>query len=151
MASFKDVNGTVWEVSFTIGKCRTIKSAHKIDFVNAHDAKAVTAIEESDELMVAVLWMLCEEQAQGRGMDETAFAEILNGDVLADAQYAIEEALIFFSRPERRDNLRAMFEKKRGAIKSALRMAMEDMQKADLEPEIRKQLDALKKNLTDGK
>lgn len=140
MASFKDLGGNEWIVSFNIGNCRRLLELTKLDFANAHDGKAVSEIQANDSKMVQVLWLLIEEQAKAKGIDEDAFWQKLDGNVLEEAQNAIEEAVLGFTRPERRAALKAILDKKREAIDKAMNLAVAKVQAVNIDQELEKQL-----------
>ena len=104
--TFADRLGGEWYVALDVGLCRDIKLAHGVDLANWIDGKAASRLYQDDETLVAVLWMLCQSQADERDIDEEAFARLLNGDVLAAALTAIEEAVVGFTRPDRRELVR---------------------------------------------
>lgn len=140
MTTFKDITGKLWRVDFTIGTCRKLKSAADLDFANAHDGKAVAAIQADDEKMVQALWLLCDEQAKERNITEDGFACLLDGNVLEEAQTAIEDALLSFIRPERRAALAAIFEKKKEAMDKAMALAVAKVQAVNIDEALTAQL-----------
>lgn len=140
MASFKDLGGNEWIISFNIGNCRRLLELTKLDFANAHDGKAVSEIQANDSKMVQVLWLLIEEQAKAKGIEEDAFWRNLDGNVLEEAQNAIEEAVLGFTRPERRAALKAILDKKREAIDKAMTLAVAKVQAVNIDQELEKQL-----------
>lgn len=140
MASFKDLGGNEWIISFNIGNCRRLLELTKLDFANAHDGKAVSEIQANDSKMVQVLWLLIEEQAKAKGIDEDAFWRNLDGNVLEEAQNAIEEAVLGFTRPERRAALKAILDKKREAIDKAMNLAVAKVQAVNIDQELENRL-----------
>lgn len=144
MASFKDKSGKDWMVDFNIGICRKIKSASGLDFANAHDGKAVSAIQAEDDKMVQVIWLLCEQQAKERGItDEEQILVLLDGNVLEDAQRVIEESLLSFTRPERRAALEAIFQKKKEAMDKAMLAAVAKVNAVNIDEALSDQMSRL--------
>lgn len=140
MQTFKDLSGQEWLVSLNIGICRKVLAITGLDFANAHDGKAVSEIQAYDGKMVQVLWVLLEDQATKRGIDEDAFAMLLDGNVLEEAQGAIEAAILGFTRPERRAAMQAILDKKREAITKSVNLAVAKVQALDIDKELEKQL-----------
>lgn len=125
--AFTDRLGGEWSVALDVGLCRDIKRAHGVDLANWIDGKAAGRLYQDDETLVAVLWMLCQSQADACDVDEEAFARLLNGDVLAAALTAIEEAVLGFTRPDRRELVRQAIATMRDATAETL-----DKQRAKL-------------------
>lgn len=110
-AQFTDRRQRVWrlELNYALGK--HIQQQTGLDFINAHDGKALLGVIQSDEVLVQVLWLLCEEQAQTASVKEEEFGRGLDGPTLEAAINALEEAVLNFSRPARRLALQAVREK----------------------------------------
>ena len=115
MPEFTDTRGHTWPLAFDYSLARRIKKEAGLDFVNAHDGKAIEAIYRSDEKLVQVLWLLCQEQAAREQIDEEDFGRGLAGDALGSAIDALQEALVLFSRPANRPVLTQILAKAREA------------------------------------
>lgn len=126
-ATFTDRKSQEWVIALDVGLCRDVKKVHGVDLANWIDGKAAARLYQDDALLVAVTWMLVAEQAEQRGVDEEAFARSLNGDVLAKALEAIEQAIMGFTRPDRRELVRQAIETMRAATAEAI-----DKQRAKL-------------------
>lgn len=108
MPSFTDLADRKWQLDLNVHLAQQIRSALDVDFLNAHDGKALVKLAESDELFVSTLYMLCEEQAQAISVTPEEFAKGLAGDVLEFAEQALEEMLLAFTRPAKRPALQAV-------------------------------------------
>ena len=76
-ARFTDRRRREWrlELNYTLGK--HILDVTGLDFINAHDGKALLGVIQSDEKLVQVLWLFCEEQAVAANVtNEDAFFAI---------------------------------------------------------------------------
>lgn len=122
--SFSDRRGRSWSIELNFGLARRIKRDHAVDFVNWQDGKAYTALLD-DEKLVAVLWCLVADQASAAAVDEEAFAQGLCGDVLAEALEAITEAVVVFTRPDRRELVREVANLGQKAAAKAIPRALE--------------------------
>jgi hypothetical protein len=112
-ARFTDRRQRQWrlDLDYTLGK--RIQSVAGLDFINAHDGKALLGVLQSDEKLVQTLWLFCEEQAQAASVDETEFGRGLDGPTLEQAINALEECVLNFCRPARRTAIQAVREKAR--------------------------------------
>ena len=110
-ARFIDRRRREWrlELNYTLGK--HIADVTGLDFINAHDGKALLGVMQSDETLVQVLWLFCEEQAVAANVDETEFGRGLDGLTLELAINALEECVLNFCRPARRVAIQAVREK----------------------------------------
>jgi hypothetical protein len=110
-ARFTDRRQREWRIdlNYTLGK--HILDVTGLDFINAHDGKALLGVIQSDETLVQVLWLFCEEQAGAASIDETEYGRGLDGPTLELAITALEEAVLNFCRPARRTAIQAVREK----------------------------------------
>ena len=110
-ARFIDRRRREWrlELNYTLGK--HILDVTGLDFINAHDGKALLGVMQSDEKLVQVLWLFCEEQAVAANVDEAEFGRGLDGLTLELAINALEECVLNFCRPARRVAIQAVREK----------------------------------------
>lgn len=108
---FTDLRERVWRLELNYALAKRLRDVTGLDFVNYHDGKALLAIHESDEKLVQVLWLLCQERAVELGVDEEDFGRGLGGEALEVAITALEEALVSFSRPAKRQAIEAIREK----------------------------------------
>jgi len=106
-----------FRIHFTVGVLGTIKREHGVDFAGAlaSGEQFAAAMTEETEKLFEALWVACEEQAKGFGLTKETFANLLDGDVMESATYAmLESAVDFFPKARGRD-----------AIKKGLPRAME--------------------------
>jgi hypothetical protein len=79
-ARFIDRRRREWrlELNYTLGK--HIADVTGLDFINARTtARALLGVMQSDETLVQVLWLFCEEQAAATNVDEEEFGRGLDG------------------------------------------------------------------------
>ena len=110
-AQFTDQRGRAWRLELNYSLAKRLRDVTGLDFVNYQDGKALLAIHDSDEKLVQVLWLLCEAQATAASVGEEEFGTGLGGDALEQAIEALEQALINFSRPARRQAMQAIRDK----------------------------------------
>jgi hypothetical protein len=108
---YTDKFGRDWRLEFTYGNAKRIKSELKLDFVNAHNGKALEAITSDDDLLCTVLWMLCEEQATEAGVSNQQWADGIDGDTMGKAIVAVEIAVLNFTPPARRPVMKTILDR----------------------------------------
>lgn len=119
--TFTDLSGRVWPLTLNFGLAQDIrKSFPGVDFLNAHNGQAFQVLGSDDEVLVGVLWMLCEQQATAQQITPEAFAAGLAGDALEAAEEALERCVILFTRPARRPVLEVLLGKARETSAKAM-------------------------------
>ncbi len=97
MASFQDREGDKWEIGFDLPTIPKVRAAgfdlNKI----GKDAKELDILDDPERLG-AVLWELCEEQAEKRGLTPEQFARRFDGPAIWAARDAVMEAIADFSQ-----------------------------------------------------
>lgn len=117
MKTFRDMQGDVWQIAGRLTLFEQVKTAAGVDLLDLATTQK-SLVQLSDPFTMGhVLYLMCAEQAEARGLSPEQFCDRLNGDALAEAGTAIMEEVIFFSRK---------------AVRPALEMAMEKALAADL-------------------
>lgn len=97
MASFHDRTGEKWEIGFDLPMLPKVRAAgfdlNKI----GKDAKELDVLDDPEKLG-AVLWELCEEQAEKRDLSPEQFAQRFDGPAIWAARDAVIEAIADFSQ-----------------------------------------------------
>ena len=118
MASFKDSKNRDWIVSVDVATIKVVRARLSIDNqpvdltqIANKDGVLLDRLARDVCFLVDLLWVLCEEQAPGKNVDEIEFARGLVGDGIDSASSALIEAMIDFFPRERRELLKAMWAK----------------------------------------
>lgn len=101
MSTFSDSLGKSWSLGLTVGLLREIRSKAGVDL-----GKAFTSEESLNQILfgeadslVKVLWVVCEKQAQERGVSPEQFAYLFDGASIERATEALLSAVAdFFPR-----------------------------------------------------
>ena len=109
MASFRDNEKNIWDLSITVN---TLKRLKEIDVDLMGDLNKMLEKMASDPILLCdILYVTCQKQADERKMSDVDFGEMLVGDVIEHATEAFVEALINFIPARRGKLLRAMMAK----------------------------------------
>lgn len=93
MARFTDREGRDWVLRIDVWGIKQVRERTGFDISGLPQrAEALT----DPVLFSQVLWILCEDQAKAKGIDEKAFLQGLDGDSLDAADPAFEEAFLDF-------------------------------------------------------
>ena len=116
MQIFQDTTGEDWRIDLNIGtarkirqRMRTVDSLSQCDFLDY----AELLFSLNDVFFAAeLLYVVCEDEASGRGVDSETFGTRLRGRVLFDAIAAFTaEYLNFFPDPTTAQKMGALVEK----------------------------------------
>lgn len=140
-AVFTDRQDRSWSIVLDVALCRDVKNQLGVDLANWADGKAASKLWSDDGALVDTLWALIGDAAKERGVDERDFAKALNGDVLAEGLKAIEDAVVNFTRPDRREVVKKIAAKSGEVITAAIRRASEEVDAAVTPERLKAQLD----------
>lgn len=105
--TFFDTEGREWSVVIRPSDVRRLEKAHQIDIWKADDLQRGPLVAlTSEPVLLSALWMLCEEQAKARRIDEDSFCDAFNGKAFDAAFEAIQGAILVFFSGARASRLR---------------------------------------------
>ena len=132
MATFNDTKDTTWGIDLTVGSLSRVKKQMGIDLLRLDDEQTLKRLMYDPMALAGVLWVLLEEQARGRDLDEEGFAGRLDGDTIVSATDAMLEAIADFSRPAQRPVLKRAIQRMQEAETEAGRLAMQAVNDAPM-------------------
>jgi|11BtaG_2_1085332.scaffolds.fasta_scaffold84226_2 hypothetical protein len=136
MQTFTDNGGRDWQVKvnpITLGK---IEQTTGESFSADPEDGEGPIVRIATDCMYAfqVLWVLCEAQANERGVSSEDFGDALVGDVLGKAQAALCEAIAdFYPDPARREAVRRVFSVIKAAEAKLLAKASKQLDDLDVD------------------
>ena len=103
MKKFADRNDVKWDIDITVGTLKRVRAALDVDLFKITDDKFALMQEILNDpvLLVDILFIVCEQQVEERGMTDVQFGESLDGDTLFSAMNSFIEGMTDFF-PERR-------------------------------------------------
>lgn len=138
MASFTDQQDREWKVRVDVPTLRDVQEDTGLSLENLEPDQNIFDTLESDSVkLVAVLYSVCQEQIEERGMSEKDFARIFRGEVLSDAVDALWESLINFFPARKAKALKRMQEGRELAINTQQEVVEEMLDKESLSSEVR--------------
>jgi hypothetical protein len=141
MKTFRDINGTTWDIVGTLGVYERVRSETGVDLLDLPTTQASLAQLGDPFTLGRVLYQLCSAQAEARGVSPEKFYDLFNADVLHEASTAILEEVIFFCRKEMRPALQMALDKAKEADRKMVEMVTAKM--GDLELEMDQALESL--------
>ena len=113
MAKFCDRHGKEWTIDITVGSCKRVrqKTGVVITDLLAEKMKPLAELVSNQELLVDVLYVLCEPQAEKEGVTDEQFGEAMAGDSLDDAYHAFMGGLADFFPKRQREMIKSLSQK----------------------------------------
>ena len=109
MQTFTDIHGHAWTVAVTIGTVKRVKARLGIDMF---DTDSFMKQMQDFIMLCDLLYVICQDEAEKRGITDEQFGCSLAGQVLRDAREALMEAyMAFFPDPEVAAKLRVVKDK----------------------------------------
>jgi hypothetical protein len=98
MPTFRDANGREWSFQITCSDLEPLRERAEFDVAALVEdtGRALQRLQHDYALVARAVWVLCEEQAEARGISEEHFRRGLFGDALGAAQKALMEACAHF-------------------------------------------------------
>lgn len=125
MAMFKDSIGREWLVKVTVDAIEKVREIG----VDLGDISAATIrqLALDDVLLVRTLWLICEPQADTKGITPETFGEAMCGDPLEEAFEALRRSLDDFFPSRKRQFWRKAVEAELKTQANAMEIGMEAM------------------------
>jgi hypothetical protein len=101
--SFTDLAGNRWPVRLSFSSVRAIRDATEIDFGQPEKFPQYWAeLLADDELALKVLAVAIRSQAEARSIDLATWDEAVDGETVQNGLAALAEAVVLFTRPQKR-------------------------------------------------
>jgi len=123
MHKFRDTNGREWKIILHVTAVKDVKDRLKVDLLQADQDNTLSQLATDPAMLVDVLYVLCEQQAEQAGITDRQFGEGLAGDAIDRATTAFLEELIDFFPKSRRIVLKKVLAKMNEVIDRAVDVA----------------------------
>jgi hypothetical protein len=131
MRSFKDSKQREWSIAVNVGMAKAVRAATNINLFDLYQSDAERVFSDPITL-VDVLYALCREQCQQRGVTDVDFGAAMVGDCLEESANALMEEVADFFPSRRRTILRATLAKAETIAKETEAKLMEALDKISL-------------------
>lgn len=138
MSEFKDRSGQTWSVSLDAPLIEEIQEKHQVELVNLK-ADPLLPLRNDPMKLVAVTYLLCQDQIKERGIDARQFGKLLPSppDAIIDA---IAGAIVDFFPTGRASFVREVLTESERIMTKNEEVMMEEMRMMIDNPETRKHL-----------
>jgi len=96
MKTFADNAGRCWSVSLNVDAVKRVRSLCEVDLMEAVGGKLLERITSDPVLLCDVLFAVCREEAEAKGVSDAEFGRALAGDAIDMATTALLEELVSF-------------------------------------------------------
>jgi len=125
MATFTDADGREWVIDIDVNALRRVKKRLDLKLMDVIGGETLDRLADDPVLLVDMLYVLCEEQAQRDGVSDAEFGRAMRGDALDAAVSAFLEALADFCPSRKGTILRRLIATGKGAEDRILATAEE--------------------------
>lgn len=121
-AQWTDEAGNTWSTRITINTIRRVRERLGVDLLGVFESKLLSQLGSDPELLVNLIYVVCQPAAEERGISDEAFGELLVGDTIEQAASAFVEGLCDFFPRGRRAVLDKMWRKTQQTEDRAIQM-----------------------------
>lgn len=115
MKTFTDTEGRLWNVKGSLGAFERVKTSTGVDMLDLPSTQNCLKQISDVFLLGRVLYAMCEDQCEARGITPEQFADGFNADVLVEASNGLLEEVVFFCRKDLRPAMQMALDKARQA------------------------------------
>lgn len=142
MKLFKDAVGREWLIDVNAYSIECVKSITGVNLLSILEGELAQKLSMDAALLCNVVYAICKEQADEKGVTAADFGRSMKGDAIADATDALLGDIVNFFPSAKRAVLTKMLEKL-GAIQTlAINVAMDKLNSGEIEQEVKRMLDS---------
>ena len=106
MKTFKDNADRTWTIAVNVGAIKRVRSLLDLDLMEAVEGKLIERLIGDPILLCDVIYCLCKDDADSRGITDEEFGRAMAGDAIELATTALLEELVDFFPQGKRQVLR---------------------------------------------
>jgi len=141
MKTFKDNAGREWQLAINAASLRRVRDLLDVDLLDVADGPLLERLSSDPILLVDVLYVLCQPQCEAQNVTDVQFGEAMAGDAIEQATDALLEEMIGFFPGRRRAILQKLMTKLKQAEASAMDLAEQEIDRIDLDAELKTLID----------
>lgn len=111
MHRFTDNANRDWSVQINVATVKRVRAALGLDLMKAVGGNVLEQLASDPILLVDALYVVCEPQAQERGVSDIQFGEAMAGEAIEKAADAFLGELLDFFQPRQREMLAKIYRK----------------------------------------
>lgn len=107
--TFKDTEGRTWDCAIDYAAAKRVRGGMDVNLLDGKEA--LEALVDDVMMLVDVIYVVVQPQAEQRGVSDEQFGAALDGDTIDAATSAFLEAFVNFSQPAKRPAMRQLIQK----------------------------------------
>lgn len=133
MKTFSDSAGRAWTVVVNVDAIKRVRDLAGVNLLEVVEGKLIDRLVADPVLLCDVVYALCKEQADAKGVSDREFGVSMSGDAIDSATGALLEELVGFFPQGRRRLLAKALEKLRRLEAATLQAAEARLDSPELE------------------
>jgi len=140
MHLFKDRDARDWSIDINVDAIKRVRAALNVDLLEVVEGKLIDRLTTDPILLVDVLFVLCQSQANDKGITDEQFGRAMAGDAIESAMAAFFADLADFFPSGRRQLMNKAMAKVETLQRMALDHANSKLDGPELEESMRRLL-----------
>ena len=136
MKTFKDNADRTWTVTVNVDSIKRVRSLLHIDLMEAVEGKLIERLIGDPVLLCDVIYCVCKEDADAKGITDEEFGRAMAGDAIELATTALLEELVDFFPQGKRQLLRKALAKLETLQETMLAVVSERLDSPELDAEL---------------
>ena len=136
MKTFKDNADRTWTVTVNVDAIKRVRSLLSIDLMEAVEGKLIERLIGDPVLLCDVIYCVCKEDADAKGITDEEFGRSMAGDAIELATTALLEELVDFFPQGKRQLLRKALAKLETLQETMLALVSERLDSPELDAQL---------------
>ena len=136
MKTFKDNADRTWTVTVNVDAIKRVRSLLNIDLMEAVEGKLIERLIGDPVLLCDVIYCVCKEDADAKGITDEEFGRAMAGDAIELATTALLEELVDFFPQGKRQLLRKALAKLETLQEAMLAVVSERLDSPELDAQL---------------
>ena len=136
MKTFKDNADRTWTVTVNVDAIKRVRSLLSIDLMEAVEGKLIERLIGDPVLLCDVIYCVCKEDADAKGITDEEFGRAMAGDAIELATTALLEELVDFFPQGKRQLLRKALAKLETLQETMLALVSERLDSPELDAQL---------------
>ena len=136
MKTFKDNADRTWTVTVNVDAIKRVRSLLSIDLMEAVEGKLIERLIGDPVLLCDVIYCVCKEDADAKGITDEEFGRAMAGDAIELATTALLEELVDFFPQGKRQLLRKALAKLETLQEAMLAVVSERLDSPELDAQL---------------
>lgn len=143
MKTFTDNTGKTWSIAINVGAVKRVRASLDVNLLDAVEGKLIERLVSDPILLCDVIFVLCQQEAETRGITDEQFGQAMAGDAIDMATSALLEELVDFFPSGKRQVLTKALAKLKAFEAKVIELASKRLDDPALEQQLNQALEQL--------